>query len=116
MKNRAIHTFRYRNNKLEHWSDQMTFQDVIANNDSKCFRSVSDDAIINDCDGEEISCDGNSEVGILNLDGTHDTWISSYFEDLSDEFLATMHKANAEVDVEQRHWDNMATWNERNSG
>ena len=90
MKNRVIHTFRYRNNKLEHYSDDMTFQDVIAHNDDKCFRSLTDDAIINDCDGNEISDDGNSEVGILDIDGNYDTWISSYFEDLSDEFLEAM--------------------------
>lgn len=105
MKNRAIHTFRYRNNKLEHYSDQMTFQDVLAHNDDKCFLSTTDNKIILDCDGNEISDDGNSEVGILEIDSVYDTWISSYFEDLSDDFLATMH-----------NWDNMATWNERNSG
>lgn len=88
MKNRVIHTFRFRNNKLEHYSDDMTFQDVLVHNDDKCFRSLTDDAIINDCDGNEISDDGNSEVGILRLDNNE--WTSLYFEDLSDEYLRAM--------------------------
>ena len=88
MKNRVIHTFRYRNNKLEHYSDDMTFQDVLIHNDDQIFRSTTDVNIILNCDGNEISDDGNSEVGILDIDGN--TWISSYFEDLSDEFLEAM--------------------------
>lgn len=91
MKNRVIHTFRFRNNKLEHYSDDMTFQDVLAHNDDEIFRSLTDDSIINDCDGNEISDDGNSEVGILRLDNNE--WISSYFEDLSDEYLRVMEKS-----------------------
>ena len=90
MKNRVIHTFRYRNNKLEHYSDDMTFQDVLIHNDDQIFRSTTDANIILDCDGNEISDDGNSEVGILDIDGNYFTWISSYFEDLSDEFLEAM--------------------------
>ena len=93
MKNRVIHTFRFRNNKLEHYSDDMTFQDVLAHNDDQIFRSLTDDTIINDCDGNEISDDGNSEVGILEIDHHYNTWISSYFEDLSDEFLEAMEKS-----------------------
>lgn len=93
MKNKIIHTFRYRNNKLKHYSDDITFQDVLIYNDDKCFRSLTDDAIINDCDGNEISDDGNSEVGILCIDDNYDTWISSYFEDLSDEYLNAMEKS-----------------------
>jgi hypothetical protein len=90
MKNRVIHTFRFRNNKLEHYSDDMTFQDVLAHNDDQIFRSTTDVNIILNCDGNEISDDGNSDVGILCIDDNYDTWISSYFEDLSDEFLEAM--------------------------
>ena len=90
MENRVIHTFRFRYNKLEHYSDDMTFQDVLAHNNDQIFRSTTDVNIILNCDGNEISDDGNSEVGILEIDGVYDTWISSYFEDLSDEFLEAM--------------------------
>jgi len=90
MKNRVIHTFRYADRKLEHYSDDMTFQDVLAHNNDQIFRSTTDVNIILNCDGNEISDDGNSEVGILEIDGVYDTWISSYFEDLSDEFLEAM--------------------------
>ena len=90
MKNRVIHTFRFRYNKLEHYSDDMTFQDVLAHNNDQIFRSTTDVNIILNCDSNEISDDGNSEVGILEIDGVYDTWISSYFEDLSDEFLEAM--------------------------
>ena len=96
MENRVIHTFRCSgvsggtgyHKWLEHYSDDMTFQDVLVHNDDKCFRSLTDDAIINDCDGNEISDDGNSEVGILRLDNNE--WTSLYFEDLSDEYLRAM--------------------------
>ena len=96
MENRVIHTFRCSgvsggtgyHKWLEHYSDDMTFQDVLVHNDDKCFRSLTDDAIINDCDGTEISDDGNSEVGILRLDNNE--WTSLYFEDLSDEYLRAM--------------------------
>ena len=90
MKNRVIHTFRFRYNKLEHYSDDMTFQDVLAHNNDQIFRSTTDVNIILNCDGNEISDDGNSEVGILEIDGVYDTWVCKYFEDLSDEFLEAM--------------------------
>ena len=93
MENRVIHTFRYADRKLEHYSDDMTFQDVLVHNDDQCFRSLTDIAIISDCDGNEISDDGNSEVGILEIDHYYNTWISSYFEDLSDEELRAMEKS-----------------------
>ena len=93
MKNRVIHTFRFRNNKLEHYSDDMTFQDVLAHNDDKCFRSITDNKIILDCDGNEISTFGDCGVGILAIDGDYDTWVCKYFEDLSDEFLKAMEKS-----------------------
>lgn len=90
MENRVIHTFRFRYNKLEHYSDDMTFQDVLAHNNDQIFRSTTDVNIILNCDGNEISDDGNSEVGILEIDGVYDTWVCKYFEDLSDEFLEAM--------------------------
>ena len=83
MENRVIHTYRYRNNKLEPYSDDMTFQDVLVHNDDQCFRSLKDDNIIHDCDGNQISDDGNSEVGILYID--NDTWICKYSEDLDED-------------------------------
>ena len=91
MKNRVIHTFRYRNNKIEHYSDDMTFQDVLAHNDDQIFRSLTDDAIINDCDGNEISDHGNSEVGRLRIDNNE--WMCKYFDDLTDTDLRVMEKS-----------------------
>jgi len=91
MKNRVIHTFRFRNNKLEHYSDDMTFQDVLAHNDDQIFRSLTDDTIINDCDGNEISIDGNFEVGRLRLDNNE--WVCKHFDALTDTDLSVMEKS-----------------------
>ena len=93
MKNRVIHTFRYRNNKLEHYSDDMTFQDVLAHNDDKCFRSITDDRIILDCDGNEISTSGLCKTGMLEIDHVHDYWLCDSFEHLDDDHLRVMERS-----------------------
>ena len=113
-KNRVIKTYRFRNNKLEHYSDDMTFQDVLIHNDDQIFKSLTNDAIINDCDGNEISDDGNSEVGILRLDNNE--WICKYSETLDDDTDTTMrytegHHLGCYEDLDiPKQWENYS-WN-----